>query len=150
VTADVMLSFRVDAETAAEIRAEAERTGKPVADLIRIGVDRVLEYARARWHEDHRDDPGVWEIVAARVGTPRKMDSVFSVRLNGDQLHDVAKASNARGVPISAYMRDAALALAAAQERGGHVVCSHMALSPVTSAECAICGPLPVNWTVAA
>ena len=79
------------------------------------------------------------DATASRVG----------VTLTVEQAAGIAQAAEACGVTISAYLREAGLALAAAQRAGGTASCGHFSMSPVSSAECAECGPLPVALTVA-
>ena len=151
---DSVLSVRVDATTAEELRAEADRTGTSVSAVVRRGIQRVLEYTRAlRMEQMHAGgDLSEWEIMpdSGRRGTPRKLDMVFGVRLTSEQMHAILPAAEASGVPLSAFLREAGLRLAAAQAAGGHASCPHMSMSRVTSAECGKCGPLPIAYQMAA
>ena len=147
----LMLSVRVDADTAAELRGEAERAGVSVSVLLRRGIDAVLEPARAAWLDEHGSDPGLWEdIPAPEAGRPRMLDSRFGVRLNGEQLHVIGKAAEAFGMQTSAFMREAALILAAARAGGGTACCPHLSAGAVTFASCGVCGPIPVTYQVTA
>ena len=151
---DAVLSTRVDAETAKELRDEAGRTGTSVSAVVRRGIERVLEYTRAlRWEQMHGSgDESEWAVVpdSGRRGTPRKLDIVFGVRLTAEQMHAILPAAEAAGVPLSVFLRESALRLAAAQAAGGDASCPHMSMSAVTSAECGECGPLRVAYRVAA
>ena len=80
-----------------------------------------------------------------RDETLRALAVSFGVRLAGDDLRGIMAAAEGYGVSIGAYLRAAGLALAAAR---GTARCEHMAVSNVASAECGICGPLPVELTV--
>lgn len=70
------------------------------------------------------------------------------VTLTEEHVAAITAAAEAVGVTISAYLRKAGLALAAAQRAGGTASCGHLSMSPVTSAECGTCGVLPVSLTV--
>jgi hypothetical protein len=148
-----VLSVRVDPETAAELRAEAERTGVSVSVLLRRGIGAVLEPARAAWLDEHGSDPGLWEDVPAsevRPGRRVMLNSRFGVTVNGEHLHAIAEAADAAGMQISAFMREAALAVAAARSGGGTASCAHLSVGAVTAASCGQCGPLPVTYQLAA
>jgi hypothetical protein len=148
---DHVLSVRLDDETAAEVRWAAAESGTSASDLARRGLKPVLAVIRADWYERHAREED-WEDVPAEVqaGTPRRLDSSFGVRLSYEQVLEVAGAANACGVTISAYLREAGLALAAAQRAGGTARCAHVSGAPVTALECGICGPLPVELAVRA
>jgi hypothetical protein len=143
-------SVRLDSETAAGLRWAAGEAGTTASELIRRALRPVLAQSRALWYEKHGtgDD---WEVVAASPAPPRgSLDSSFSVRVTGEQLHELLAAAGACGVPLSAFMGQAALALAASMAAGGTARCQHMSIAPVTSARCGQCGPLPVACQVTA
>lgn len=142
-----VLSVRLDAETAAELKWATGESGVSASELARRGLRPVLSYIRAEWYEKHGSEDD-WEIVAVQAGRPRKIDSSFGVRLSYEQVLEIAEAANACGVTISAYLREAGLAVAAAQRAGGTARCGHLSASPVQSLECGICGPLPVDLAV--
>jgi hypothetical protein len=144
-----MFSVRLNAEEAEEARWASRESGKPVSDLLRQGLRPVLAWVRAEWYEKHGSEDD-WEEVAAEAGTRREMRSSFGVTLTGSQVLDIAQAAEACGVGISAYLREAGLALASAQRGGGTARCGHLSMSGVTGAECGTCGPLRVLLTVAA
>jgi hypothetical protein len=102
---------------------------------------------RADWYEKHGTEDD-WEEVAAERGQPRRIGASFGVRLAYEQVLEIAEAANACGVTISAYLREAALAVAAAQRAGGTARCVHVSGGPVQSMACGICGPLPVELAV--
>lgn len=142
-------SVRLTAEEAEEARWAAKESGKTVSELLRRGLRPVLAVIRADWYEEHGSEDD-WEPVAVEAGQRREMRSSFGVMLTGDQVLDIAQAAEACGVTISAYLREAGLALAAAQRAGGTASCGHLSMSRVTSAECDRCGPLPVALEVTA
>lgn len=144
---DKVLSVRLDDETAAELKWAAGESGTSASELARRGLRPVLSYIRAEWYEKHGTEDD-WEMVAAEVGQPRKLDSSFGVRLGYEQVLEIAEAANACGVTISAYLREAGLALAAAQRAGGTAGCIHVSAGPVQTLECTVCGPLPVGLIV--
>jgi hypothetical protein len=147
---DAMISVRVTADEARELRQWSERTGRPVASILREGMHYPLERQRALWLEEHRDDPDAWEVVpgSGRLGEPRRLDAVFGVRLTGEQMRDMLPAAELAGMPLSAFMRDAGLRLAAAMAAGGTASCGHFSIGGTVSAECAGCGPLPVTYLI--
>lgn len=144
-----VLSVRLDDETAAEVRWAAEESGASASDLARRGLRPVLAVIRADWYEKHGTEED-WEDepAAVQAGRPRRLDSSFGVRLSYEQVLEVAQAANACGVTISAYLREAGLALAEAQRSGGTARCAHVSAAPVQALECGICGPLPVELAV--
>ena len=147
-----VFSVRFTPEEAAEIRECAARTGRYIGDLIREGVHYPLERCRADWLEQHRDDPEAWGEVTA-VGacrTGRSLKSAFTVVLTGEQMRDMLPAAEAWNMPLSAFMREATLRLAAAMADGGDARCQHLSAGRVTAAECQECGPLPVSFAVVA
>lgn len=142
-----MLSVRLDQETARELRWAAGENGTTASDLMRRGLRPLLAMLRANWYETHGGD---WEVVpgSGRAVPSRKLDSSFGVRVTGEQLHELLPAAEAFGLPLSAFMRTAALALAGAMATGGTARCQHITMGGVTSADCPDCGPLPVAYTV--
>ena len=140
-------SVRVDAETAGELQWAVQESGQSASDLFRRGLRPVLAVIRADWYEKHGSEDD-WEIVAAVAGEHKELKSSFGVALTGAQLMEIAKAAEACGVGISAYLREAGLALAAAHKAGGTARCQHFSMAPVTSADCPACGPLPITYTV--
>jgi predicted HicB family RNase H-like nuclease len=148
-----VLSVRVDAELAAELRDEATRTGASVSDLLRRGIGAVLEPARAVWLDEHGADPDLWEDITddeIRPGPRRALDSRFGVRVDGEQLRLLSGAAAASGMRISAFMREASLAVAAARLEGGTASCAHLSAGAVTEVSCGVCGPLTVRYQIAA
>lgn len=151
MTDSTVLAVRVDAQTADELRAEADRQGVSVSVLLRRGMDAVLEPARAAWLDEHGSDPGLWDETPAAVASrPRSIDSRFGVRVTGEQLRVIAPAAHAFGMQISAFMRATALTMAGARLAGGTASCAHLTVGSVTAASCDQCGPLPVTYPVAA
>ena len=145
-----MVSVRLDAETERELRWAATESGKSISDLIRQGLQPVLAYIRAEWYHEHGGEDD-WETIAIPHAAGRRdLKSSFGVPLTGDQLIKIGDAAQATGVSISAYLREAGLALAAASRQGGIARCGHMSVTPVRSASCGICGPLPVRYTLPA
>lgn len=142
-------SVRLSAEDAEELRWAAKESGKSASDLLRAGLGYVLPVIRADWYEKHGSEDD-WEPVTAEAGQRKELLSQFSVKLTGDQLLEIAQAAEAYGVTISAYLREAGLALAAAQRSGGTARCGHFSMTGVISAECPECGPMPVALTVTA
>jgi hypothetical protein len=138
----VQISVRVLPDEAAELHSWARRSGRTVSDIVREGMRYPLERHRALWLEEHRSDPGVWEAVGAPAGTPRRPDAVFGVRLTGEQMRAILPAAESWDMPLSGFLREAGLRLAAAMAEGGSVQCAHMSLGSVTAAACAQCGPL--------
>lgn len=145
-----VFSVRLDAETAGEVRWAARESGTPISDVLRRGLRPVLAWIRAEWYEKHASEDD-WEAVEA-VATvqPRELKSSFGVALTGEQLMEIGKAAEACGVTISAYLREAGLALAAAHQAGGTARCQHVSMGSVTAAECGTCGPLRVTYTLPA
>jgi len=158
VTERSVISVALSPEDAADLRLWAERTGTTVSGIMREGMRYPLERARAEWLERHRGDPEVWgEVTAIQTGAPRDLKSVFGVRLTAEQMRDILPAAEAWNMPLSAFLREAALRLAAAMAEGGTAHCPglatagvHLSVGGVTSAECATCGPLPVTYAVVA
>jgi len=142
-----VVSVSLDEETAAELRWAARESGTALSELFRRGLRPVLAYIRAEWYEKHGSEDD-WEKVAGQAGSPRSMNSSFGVRLSYDQVVQVGDAARACGVTISAYLREAGLALAAAQEAGGSACCQHISVGRVTAASCDMCGPLPVTYVI--
>lgn len=142
-----VFSVRLDAEDAREVRWAAEESGRSVSDLFRQGLRPVLAWIRAEWYEKHGSEDD-WEAVAVEAGERKELRSSFGVILAGEQVLEIAKAAEACGVTISAYLREAGLALAAAQRAGGTARCGHLSMSGVQSGECGVCGPLPVDLAV--
>jgi hypothetical protein len=142
-----VLSVRLDDETAAELKWAAQEAGTSASELARRGLRPVLSAIRADWYEKHGSEED-WEIIAAEPGQRRKIDASFGVRLSYEQVLEIAQGAEAYGVTISAYLREAALALAAAQRTGGTARCAHVSIGNAVSAECGTCGPLPVDLTV--
>jgi hypothetical protein len=142
-------SVRLNAEEAREVRWAAGESGRAVSELLRQGLRPVLAWIRAEWYEKHGSEDD-WEVVAVEAGARREMRSSFGVTLTGGQVLDIAQAAEACGIGISAYLREAGLALAAAQRGGGTARCGHLSMSGVTAAECTTCGPLAVSLTVSA
>lgn len=142
-------SVRLDDETAAELKWAAGEAGVSASVLLRRGLGPVLSFIRAEWYEKRGSEED-WEAVAVQAGQPRRLDSSFGVRLGYEQVAQIAEAANACGVTISAYLREAGLALAAAQSAGGTARCPHVAAGPVRAMECGTCGPLPVELSVRA
>jgi predicted DNA binding CopG/RHH family protein len=64
----------------------------------------VDEYAQ--WLEEHHDDEG-WEPVDAE--TSANLTIVVSVRFNKDELSKIDAAAEAAGIPLSTYIRQAAM-----------------------------------------
>jgi hypothetical protein len=143
-----VLSVRLDDETSAELKWAAGESGVSASELARRGLRPVLSYIRAEWYEKHGSEDDWGEVVAAGPVQPRKLDASFGVRLAYEQVLEVAQAAEACGVTISAYLREAGLALAAAQRAGGTARCSHLSIGGAVSAECGTCGSLPVALTV--
>jgi hypothetical protein len=143
-----LISVRLDSETAAELRWAARESGVKMSELVRRGLHPVLAYIRAEWHEKHGSEDDWEEVVAVRAGDPRRMDASFGVRLSYEQVLQAGEAARACGVTISAYLREAGLALASARETGGTASCQHMSAGRVASASCGTCGPLPVTYAV--
>lgn len=137
-----VIAFRVTAEEAAELREWSARTGRTVASIVREGIRYPLERERALWLEEHRSDPAVWEVTEAVQGPPRNLDSVFGVRVTGEQLRDLLPAAEAMDLPLSRFLRDAGLKLAAEMQRGRTFSCPHLSIGNVTSASCGQCGSL--------
>jgi hypothetical protein len=147
----VMFSVRFTPDEGAEIRECAARSGRTVGDILREGVRYPLERQRTEWLERHRGDPEVWgEVTAIQAGPPRDLKPVFGVRLTSEQMRDILPAAEAWDLPLSAFMREAALRVAAAMTHGGDARCQHFSVGRVTSAECPECGPLPVAYAVVA
>lgn len=146
---DKVLSVRLDDETAAELKWAAEESGLPASEIARRGLGPVLSVIRADWYEKHGSEDD-WEVVEAVAGERRQLRSSFGVSLSGDQVLEIAHAAEACGVTISAYLREAGLALALAQQAGGTARCSHLSIGGAVTAECGTCGPLPVDLTVRA
>lgn len=143
-----VFSVRLNAEESTEVRWASKESGRSVSQLLRQGLRPVLSLIRADWYEKHGSEDD-WEAVAVEAGDHRATMSSFGVRLTGEQVLEIGQAAEACGVGISAYLREAGLALAAAQRGGGSARCGHLSLSGVTQAACGICGPLPVALTVA-
>lgn len=143
-----VFSVRLDAEDAREVRWAAGESGKSVSDLLRQGLRPVLSYIRAEWYEKHHREEDWEEVTAVQAVPPRKIDSSFGVRLSYEQVLEIAQAAEACGVTISAYLREAGHALAAAQRSGGTARCAHLSIGNAVTAECGTCGPLPVDLTV--
>jgi hypothetical protein len=150
VTERSVISVALSPEDAADLRLWAERSGTTVSGIMREGMRYSLERARAEWLEQRRGDPEAWEVVAAVPGQRRKLDSAFGVRLTAEQMRDILPAAEAWNMPLSAFMREAALRLAAAMTDGGDARCQHFSVGRVTAAECPECGPLPVAYAVVA
>jgi hypothetical protein len=74
---------------------------------------------------------------------------VVSVPLDGQAHEELRDAARACGVTVAAYLREAGLAVAAAQKSGGAARCRHMSAYGVTSASCDVCGPLPAAYVLA-
>jgi hypothetical protein len=145
-----VFSVRLDAETARELQWAASESHTPASALIRRGLHPVLAVIRADWYEEHGTEDD-WEIVGADpVGPRRNLGCSFGVRVTSEQLHELLPAAEACGVPLSAFMRQAALALAASMAEGGTARCQHMSAGHVRSAECGVCGPVPVVYQVRA
>ncbi len=142
-----VFSVRLGTEDARETRWAAQESGRSVSDLLRQGLRPVLAFIRAEWYEKHGSEDD-WEAVAAEAGERRQMMSSFGVRLAGEQVLEIGQAAGACGVTITAYLREAGLALAGAQRAGGTAKCGPVSMSPVQSGECGICGPLPVDLVV--
>jgi hypothetical protein len=144
-----LISVRVLPDEAAELQLWAKRTGRTVSDIMREGMRHPLERQRALWLEEHRGDPEVWgEVTAVPAGTPRKLDSVFGVRLTGEQMREILPAAEAWDMPLSRFLREAGLKFAAAMTEGGTASCQHVSVGSITSAECGECGPLPVAFLI--
>jgi len=141
-------SVRLEAETAAELRWAAAESRTPVSELLRRGLRPILAVIRAGWYEKHGSEDDWEEVTAVQAVTPHRLDSSFGVRLGYEQVVEIGDAARACGVTISAYLREAGLALAAAQRAGGTAQCPHLSVGPVRSAECAICGPVPVQFVI--
>lgn len=144
-----VFSVRLDAETASELDWAASESGRSASRLFREGLRPVLAWIRAEWYEKHGSDAGDWgEPAPATPGPARRLGASFGVRLEGDEIAEVAQAANACGVSISAFMRQATLALIDAQRAGGTARCGHISISGVAGAACSICGPLSVTLAV--
>lgn len=143
-----VFSMRLNAETADELRWAVKESGRSASDLIRRGLGPILAVIRADWYEKHGSGDDWEEVKVVQVGTPRKLKSSFGVGLTYEEVVAIGHAARACGVSISAYLREAGLAIATAQREGGTARCAHLSLSPVTSAECHVCGPLPVTYAV--
>jgi len=143
-----VFSIRLDAETAAELRWAVAESKTSLTDLLRRGLHPILAYIRAEWYEKHGSEDDWEEVKAVQAGTPRRLNSSFGVRLSYEQVVEIGDASRACGVTISAYLREAGLALAAAQKEGGTARCEHMSVGRVTAASCGVCGPLPVAYDI--
>jgi len=144
-----VFSIRVDAETASELQWAARETGAVASDLFRRGVRPLLAVIRAEWYEKHGSEDD-WEVVAVQAGERKDLKSSFGVALTGEQVIEIGQAAEACGITISAYLREAGLALAGAHKAGGIARCQHVSMNSVTSAECGFCGPLRVRYTVPA
>jgi hypothetical protein len=143
-----VFSIRLDGEEAREVRWAAREYGKTVSDLFRRGLRPVLAQLRADWYEKHGTEDD-WEVVGfGPAGPRRKIDMSFGVLVTSEQLHELLPAAEACGLPLSAFMRTAALALAASMAEGGTARCGHLSMAGVTSAECQACGPLPISYAV--
>lgn len=146
-----LISVRVLPDEAAELQLWAKRTRRTVSDIMREGMRYPLERQRALWLEEHRDDPGAWgEVSAVQGGTPRKLDAVFGVRLTAGQMRELLPAAEAWDMPLSRFLREAGLRLAAAMAEGGSVRCAHISAGSVAAAACAQCGPLAAVYQVTA
>jgi len=143
-----VFSVSLDEETSEELRWAAGESGAGISELFRRGLRPVLAYIRAEWYEKHGSEDDWEEVTAVQAGTPRRLDSTFGVRLNYEQVVEVGDAAQACGITISAYLREAGLALAAAQKSGGTASCQHMSVGPAVAASCGTCGPLLVTYSV--
>lgn len=142
-----IFSVRVDAETAGELQWAVKEAGQSASDLFRRGLRPILAVIRADWYEKHHSE-GDWDIVAVQAGERKELRSSFGVALTGEQVIEIGHAAEACGVTISAYLREAGLALAAAQKAGGTARCQHVSMGPVTSAACPTCGPLRITYSL--
>lgn len=143
-----VFSIRLNAETADELRWAARESGKTVSDLFRRSLRPILAVIRADWYEKHGSEDDWVEVKAVGPVTSRRLKSSFGVGLDYEEVVAIGDAARACGVSISAYLREAGLAVATAQRAGGTARCPHLSMGPVTSAECHVCGPLPVTYTV--
>lgn len=146
-----MASVRLPAEEAEELRWAARESGLSASELLRRGLKHVLPVIRADWYEAHKSDSEVWgEPVAVQAGPRKRLGVSYGVAFDGEDVLEIIQAANACGISVSAYLRQAGLAVAAAQRAGGTASCGHLSMSGVTSATCGQCGPMPVTLTVTA
>lgn len=143
-----IFSIRLNVETAAELRWAAKESGRSASDLFRRGLGPILAVIRADWYEKHGSEDDWEEVKAVQLVAPRRLKSSFGVGLTYEEVVQIGDAARACGVSISAYLREAGLAVAAAQRAGGTARCQHLSMGSVTSAECGVCGPLPVSYVV--
>jgi hypothetical protein len=75
-------------------------------------LDAMSEQELARYYEEHRDDPSLWDWKRARRISARRgrgPSTVFSVRLTPEELTEIHRAANSSGANASDFMREAAL-----------------------------------------
>jgi hypothetical protein len=146
---DAIISVRVTADEADELRLWAKRTGRYISDFLREGMHYPLERLRADWLEEHRGDPEAWgEVTAVQRVPARKLDMVFGVRMSGEQLRDLMAAAEVWDMPLSRFLREAGLAVAGAMAEGGTAHCPHASVGSITDASCQDCGPMPVSYVI--
>jgi hypothetical protein len=67
----------------------------------------------ARFHEEHKGDVSLWEAKPARIRVRRGSPStVFSLRLTPDELTELFRTAEERGLTTSDFIRRAALDVA--------------------------------------
>lgn len=80
----------------------------------------MTERERAEWMQAHKDDPDFWgEPIKGRRVKRRRLDVMYSLRMSGEQAEHVSTAARARGLTVSAFMRQAALSAANDQQATG-------------------------------
>jgi hypothetical protein len=72
---------------------------------------------------------------------------IVCTRFSAEDRVILEEAAAGFGVPLSVFLRQAALAAAEAVQRGGTAQCRHLSIGRVRSAICWVCGELPVDYS---
>ena len=79
-------------------------------------VDAMNEEELAKYFEDRKDDPSIWEAKGRRIRARRGPSTVFQMRIAPEELEEIARAA---GGNVSEFVRTAALEKARNQTRKG-------------------------------
>jgi hypothetical protein len=71
---------------------------------------------------------------------------VFSARFAPEDVEQLQQVAGSFGVPVSTFVRQAALLVTEALQRGGTARCTHLAGGPVRHMDCGECGPMLIEY----
>ena len=74
-------------------------------------IDAMSETELARFFEEHKDDPTLWEKKPRKIRSRRGQgaSTVFAIRLSPQELEELFAAATARDVSLTEFIRTTAL-----------------------------------------